>query len=172
MPVSWQANVYTLDQSLTDPNILFAGTESGGIFKTIDKGMNWFMVSDQTLIANVRSIKIDPADANIVFAGDRSSIYKTTNGGQTWTTLFTQNSLGVNDFSINAENPNIVLAGTNSGLLRSTDGGDTWNTVFSETIYDIENKYNSPNEVFMLMANSTEIRTEFWKSTDSVKLSN
>ena len=39
MPVSWQANVYTLDQSVTEPNTLYAGTESGGIFKTVDKGV-------------------------------------------------------------------------------------------------------------------------------------
>ena len=138
MPVSWQANVYTLDQSITNPNTLYVGTEAGGIFKSTDKGINWFMVSQQTLIRTVSSIKIDPSDENIVFAGDGSSIYKTTNGGQSWEVLFTENSLGVNDFSINAEDPNIVLAATNNGLLRSIDGGSTWRTILSEEIYDIE----------------------------------
>ena len=36
-PVSWQVNIYCLDQSVSNPDILFAGTEAGGIFKTKDR---------------------------------------------------------------------------------------------------------------------------------------
>jgi len=42
--VSSQVNVYCFDQSLSHPDILYCGTEGGEIYKSIDRGQNWFCV--------------------------------------------------------------------------------------------------------------------------------
>ena len=39
--VSWQTNVYTFDQSISNPNKLYAGSETGAMFTSTDKGLNW-----------------------------------------------------------------------------------------------------------------------------------
>lgn len=82
MEVSWQANVYTIDQSISDPNIVYAGTEAGGIFKSLDKGETWEMASMTYPINTVSSIKVDPINPMVVYAGDGSQIIKTVNGGE------------------------------------------------------------------------------------------
>jgi len=42
VPVSEQANVYSLDRCNANPLVMYCGTESGGVYKSIDKGQNWF----------------------------------------------------------------------------------------------------------------------------------
>ena len=167
LTVSWQANVYTIDQSQSDPNIVYVGTESGGIFKSIDKGLNWFMVSEKSPIRTVSSIKVDPINPDIVYAGDSGHIFKTVNGGQNWVLMYTEDDLGINDFSINPDNTNIILAASQLGLYRSVDAGLSWDKIIDHRIWDIELKPNDPNTVYVLRSNDARIKTELWKSTDS-----
>ena len=164
--VSWQANVYAIDQSKSNPDIIYVGSEAGGIFKSIDKGMNWNFASFNSTLRSIRSVKVDPANPDIVYAGDGSAIYKTVDGGQEWIVLYEQGSLNVNDFAINPSNTNIIHAATNQGLLRSDDAGSSWTEILNETIWDIELNYSDPSEVYILRSNPSAIRTEFWKSTD------
>ncbi len=164
--VSWQANVYTIDQSNSNENIIYAGTEAGGVFKSIDKGLNWSMTSANTTMSTIRSIKVDPTNPDIVYAGDGSSIYKTTNGGVDWQVLMTIGGLNVNDIAIHESDPQIVLAGTNAGLYRTSNGGLDWTSIYSESIWDIEQNTVDSDQFYILKSNETEIRTEFWKSTD------
>ncbi|MBK8414208.1 MAG: hypothetical protein IPL22_06615 [Bacteroidetes bacterium] len=39
--VSWHANVYCIDQSMSNPDVLFAGGENGGVYKSVNKGLQW-----------------------------------------------------------------------------------------------------------------------------------
>lgn len=164
--VSWQANVYTIDQSKSDPSILYVGTEAGGIFKSTDKGENWNMVSQNTSMKTISSIKVDPIDPEIVYAGQGGQIYKSTNGGASWELTFLQNNFNINDIAINPANTDILLAGGSGGLYRSTDSGDNWNQIDASTIWDIEINVFDASQVYILKSNESKIRTEFWKSTD------
>ena len=56
VPLSEQANVYCHDRSLSDPDILFCGTESGGLYKTVDQGQTWTHVSPDLLVGAVLSL--------------------------------------------------------------------------------------------------------------------
>ncbi len=164
--VSWQANVYSIDQSKSNPNILFVGTEAGGVFKSIDKGLNWDFASFNTTMRTVRSVKIDPSNHDVVYAGDGSAIYKTIDGGSQWDLMYEEASLNVNDFAIDPNNTNIIHAATNQGLLRSQDAGMSWSKISNETIWDIELNATNSSEVYILQSNPAEVRTEFWKSVD------
>lgn len=164
--VSWQANIYTIDIFSGNASILYVGTEAGGIFKTIDKGLNWTPASYSATFKTIRSIKIHPTDSDIVYAGDGSNLYKTSDGGANWTTLHTISGWGVNDISINPTNPNIMLIASNQGLHRSTDAGNNWTQLYTDYCYDIEIKPNDSNIIYLLKNNPTDIRCEFFKSTD------
>lgn len=166
-PVSWQVNVYTIDQSQSDPNILYCGTEAGGIFKTTDKGLSWQFVSANTLIRTVVTIKIHPTDPDIVYAADSYAIYKTTDGGLNWETLYEQQGLSATDISINPDDTDIILLSSFIGLYRSTDAGQNWTQIISEKCYDIEIKPDDANIVYLLKRNPDENICEFYKSEDS-----
>lgn len=164
--VSWQANVYCLDIFKSNANILYAGSEAGGIYKTSDKGLNWQLVSLNNTFQTINAIKIHPTNSNIVFAGDGQHIYRSTDGGLTWVTVYTAGSLGVNDFSINPSNTNIILAACDGGLLYSSNGGTTWAKTQNYSCWDLELKPGVDSVVYLLMTNPTAKRCEFYRSGD------
>jgi photosystem II stability/assembly factor-like uncharacterized protein len=166
-PVSWQANVYCADQSKSNPDILFCGTEGSEIYKTIDRGVTWTPASRNLLIEAVTAVEINPTNPDIVFAGDRNGIYRTTNGGMSWTTLLVESQLNVNDIAIHPLNTNIVFVAAEKGFWRSYDGGIQWTKVYNQTTYDVELKPDAPDVVYLLKDNPAEKRCEFWKSTNA-----
>ncbi len=164
--VSWQANVYCLDVFKANGNILYCGSEAGGIYKTTDKGLNWVPVSLGYTFQTVDAIKIHPTNSSIVYAGDGQHIYKTTDGGQTWATVYSASSLGVNDISINPSNTSVVLAACDAGLYYSDDAGATWVKTLNYTCWDLEIKPGVDSVVYLLRTNPTAKRCEFYRSTD------
>jgi len=166
VPVSWQGNVYSIDQSLSNPNIVYVGTEAGGVFKTTDKGQNWTHASFNSTMRSVTTIKVHPTDPKTVYAGDNQNVYKTVNGGQDWSVMLGQNGLGANDILIKPNDPSDVFVASVNGLYRSQNGGQDWSQVLSSRIWDMELKPNDPNTVYVMQSNNSDIRTELWKSTD------
>ncbi len=167
MPVSWQSNVYTISQSLSNPNVLFCGTEGGGMFKTIDKGLNWEPTGFDEAIETITAIAVDPTNENIVYASSGDFIYKTSNGGSDWAVVHSQANLNGNEIIISPTDNQMVLLTGENGLLRSTDGGNNWNLVLTSPCWDVKFKTDDANTVFILQKNETQNICEFYKSTDA-----
>ena len=117
----------------TMPNIVYAGLEDAGVFKTVDGGMTWAPigpdVGGKTL--TVRALAVDPANPDTVYAAGLTinggfSVYKTTNGGATWTS--TPLTFVTQAIALDPATPRTVFAGTlDFGVWRSTDGAVSWN---------------------------------------------
>lgn len=151
----------------TDTNIMYAGSASGGLWRTDSLGKGryaWRSIPTGFPVLGVSSIAIDQNNPSNIIIGTgevygsglsepgiinrltRGSygigILKTTDEGNTWTHVlnFTQDSLaGVSDIEINPNNSNIVYAATNFGVYKSVDAGDNWSKIFSEfNCVDIE----------------------------------
>ena len=65
--VTWQTNVYSIDIAPSNPDILYAGGESGGLWKTTDKGLHWQLLTVHVLHGAFGAVKIHPTDPNTVF---------------------------------------------------------------------------------------------------------
>ncbi len=165
--VSWQCNVYGIDRSLSNPAVLFCGTEAGGVYKTINQGLNWFPVTDVGLrVGSVRAIEIHPTNPDIVYFGASGTIYKTSDGGTTFTSVYSQNGLWVNELSINPADPLVVLAATRQGLFRTADGGTSWTLIKDQQVFDVDIKPDNPDVVYMVRDNPTKKIPQFYKSTN------
>jgi photosystem II stability/assembly factor-like uncharacterized protein len=107
-----------------NPDIAFIGTDSNGIYK-----INGESVTHVLNYLNIDSIKEDPSDSNIIYAGTNDGIYKSVNCGNTWTRISFFNK-SIQTLKIDPENTNIiytyVLDSSNSGIYRCTDGGYNW----------------------------------------------
>ena len=163
---SEQANIYCLDQSLSDPNIVYCGTEGGEIFKTVDKGQNWFCVSRNYDIGAPGAIEVHPTNPDVVFAGENTNIRSSTDGGSTWTIVLSDANMYTNDIQVNPGQENVVLAATQNGLYRSEDGGDSWTRLFNEACYDIEWKPNDPAVAYVVRNDPAAAICRFYKSLD------
>jgi len=125
-----------------NPNIMFAGGATGGIWKTTDGGASWVAQSDFAPVLATNSLAMSPWDSSTLYAGTGeqtqswrgAGIFKTTDAGNTWAQLpATANSsfYYVNKVAVSNTTASQVYAATSSGLWSSPDGGATWNKAFS-----------------------------------------
>jgi photosystem II stability/assembly factor-like uncharacterized protein len=163
--VDEQVNIYCFDVFPSNTNIAYAGTETGGFFKTTDKGMNWVELSKDKKFGALSAIAIDPTNSNTVLIGNSNTIYKTTDGGITWTTVLNSTG-GVNAIEISPLNPTVAVAATNKGIYRSTNSGTTWTNIVTSSSTDIAINPLNGKTMYAVLKNTTTNFYECWKSVD------
>ncbi len=151
--VTWQTNVYSLDIAPSNPSVLYAGGDSGGVWKTTDKGLHWNLLTTTVLHGSFGAVKIHPADPNTVYAATSGKIVKTVDGGASWSTVYSENNLWVNEIAIKADNPDVVLAAADQGLLYSDNGGQNWTKLHSQQTWTVKFKPGDPSTVFAVRKN-------------------
>ena len=164
---SGQANIYCIDQCAGQPNILYLGTEPGEVFKSTDGGNSWVSSSLTEDFGGTNAIEVHPTNGNIVFVAGGKGVYKSINGGQTWTQVLTQSNFGATELLIHPTNDQVVFAASEKGLFRSTDGGSNWTQLYTQKCWDIKAKPGSSTTFYLLKNNPTLIQCEFFVSTDS-----
>lgn len=137
----------------SDPQTLWLGSVSGGIWKTTDGGTSWAPLADFMTNLAVSSMVIDPTNPNVLYAGTGegyfngdsirgAGVFKTTDGGTTWNqlpqTAASPNWYYVDRLAISPADNQVILAATRSGIWRSADGGTTWSRrLTSSFMFDV-----------------------------------
>lgn len=164
---SGQTNVYSFDQCEAQPSILFCGTEPGEVYKSVDEGLNWSLVSkNENFGSGVTAVEVHFSNPNIVFAGGNNGIFRSIDGGQNWSNVLPNSNFGVNEILINPLNDQLLLTCTDKGTFRSIDGGTNWILLFSNKSYDVKANTADASILYLVRNNPTSISAEFLKSTD------
>lgn len=170
VPVSDHANIYSIDRSLSDPNILFCGGETGGIYRTEDQGMHWEHVTHNYNINTVRALSIHPNNPDIVIASAEGELWKTADGGVTWNIMgdavFQAIYITAYDILFNPTNPEIVYAACEQGFFRSTDGGNNWTEILDHFCMSVAVKPDDANVVYTIQYDPVTQIPYFKKSVD------
>ncbi|OSZ81109.1 hypothetical protein CAP36_07690 [Chitinophagaceae bacterium IBVUCB2] len=153
-------NIGSLAIQQSNPSVVWAGTGEGnprnslnigeGIYKSLDAGKTWKRMGLEKT-RNIHRVIIDPNDPNTVYAAaignpyaqhTERGVYKTTNGGETWSRiLFVNDTTGCAELVMDPSNPNKMIAsmwqhfrqpwrmtsgGAGSGMYITIDGGKNW----------------------------------------------
>jgi photosystem II stability/assembly factor-like uncharacterized protein len=164
-----------------NPKVVWVGTGESwtrnsvsigdGVYKSIDGGENWTNMGLKES-ERISKILVDPTNTNTVYAcatgklwsdSDERGLYKTTDGGKTWTKILkgANASTGCSMISLDKQNPQTIYAGmwdfrrkgwtsrsggegptafSGSGLFKSTDGGTTWNELSDKSALGLPTK--------------------------------
>ncbi|HVA34562.1 MAG TPA: hypothetical protein VNG31_10470 [Candidatus Baltobacteraceae bacterium] len=136
----------------SDPNLFYIASVNGGIWKSDDAGRTWDPIFDKEPTGSIGALVVSPSDPKIVYAGSGEGlqrpdlavgdgIYKSTDGGATWTNVGLRDGQQIGTMAIDPKDPNRVFVavlghpyGPNAerGIYRTTDGGATWQRVLFE----------------------------------------
>lgn len=162
------AHVYTVEQSISNPDVLYAGTATAGLWKSVNRGLSWQPLTSNLLQSTVYAIEIDHGNSNILYASLQNSIYKSVNGGTSFSPTgdasFQNLALDTRDIRMLPGNTQVLFACTNQGLFRSINAGNTWTNVQSGDFLEVEIHPTNNNIIYAVRKNGTT--TQFFKSTN------
>lgn len=181
------------------PSTWYVGVGSGGVWKTTNAGVTFTPIFDDQPSYSIGEIALAPSNPEIVWVGTGENVsgrhvawgtgvYRSMDGGTTWTNMGLPGSEHIGKILIHPENPNVVLvaaegplwsAGGERGVYMSEDGGETWTATLAidenTGVTDLEFAPDDPSTVYAAafqrrrhvwgyMAGGPE--SGIWKSTD------
>ncbi len=148
-PAGMSGRVTTIEAVESNPNIIYAGTASGGLWKSEGGGIAWEPIFDNQSVLSIGDIAIYQKNPNVIYVGTgegnpRNSqsagngLYKTIDGGKTWQHLGLEATRNIHKVIVHPENPDVVYVGaqgsawqdtSDRGVYKSTDGGQTFEKI-------------------------------------------
>ncbi len=174
-PAGMSGRVTAIDALYTNPDLIYLGTASGGVWKTENSGSSWQPVFDEQPLLNIGSVAIQQSNPSVVWVGTgegnpRNSIslgggiYKTMDGGKNWKLLGLEKTKNIHRIIIDPNNPNTIYVAAignpytvhpERGVYKTTDGGDTWNLILhtndSSGCADLVIDPTNPNKLIAAM---------------------
>ncbi len=129
--------------------IIYAASASGGVWRTVNEGTTWEPIFDKYGSSSIGDIAVAPSNPDLLWVGtgesnnQRSSswgdgVYKSENGGKTFTNMGLRTSQHIGRIIIHPTKPDVVFvaavgplwaSGGERGLYKTTDGGKSWKAV-------------------------------------------
>jgi len=159
------------------PDMLYAGLNGKGIYKSSDGGKTWFSASGgsdaRLALGDPYTITIDISHPDIVYAGVSGlGLLRSTNAGAIWGGLTEQYSTvgsTITQIILKDKDPQVIVYGTSSGnMSKSTDGGQSWsptrNGLEVDGILSLVSVPTNPNLLFAGTVNGIFASTDFGSS--------
>jgi len=134
-----------------NPFEYYVASSAGGVWKTINSGIEYTPVFDGEGSFSIGCVTIDPNNTNVVWVGSGENnnqrsvnygdgVYKSTDGGASWTNMGLKTSEHIGRIVVHPDNSDVVYVaaigplwskGGERGLYKTTDGGKTWKAVLT-----------------------------------------
>lgn len=171
-PAATSGRITDIEAIHNKPNIIYAATATGGLWQSINAGLNWTPIFDEGDFASIGAIAINQHNPSIIWVGTgegntRNStsygggMYKSIDAGKTWKAIGLEGTERINRIALHPDNPNIAYAaalGTlwseneDRGLYKTVDGGKSWQKILyineKTGATDIKMDPENPNKLY------------------------
>lgn len=148
-PSHVSGRITSIDALESDPNLVFVGAATGGVWKSENAGQTWTPIFDDQEVLSVGAVAVFQDDPTIIWVGTGEAyprddhgmgggVFKSTDGGATWSLLGLERSERIRRILLHPTNPDIAYAavlgpawsgGEERGVYRTRDGGATWERI-------------------------------------------
>jgi photosystem II stability/assembly factor-like uncharacterized protein len=174
-PGGMSGRVTSIDVVQSNPDIMYVGTASGGLWKSTSGGIKWDPIFDNELTASIGAVAIQQSNPSVIWVGTgegnpRNSlnggygVYKSLDGGKNWIAMGLEKTRHIHRIIIDPTNPNVVYVGAigspwgehkERGVYKTTDGGKTWKQILFNNIRtgtaDLVMDPSNPNKLIAAM---------------------
>jgi len=176
-PGGMSGRVTSIDVVERNPDIIYVGTASGGIWKSTSGGIKWEPIFEKELTASIGAVTIQQSNPSVIWAGTgegnpRNSlnggfgIYKSLDAGKTWKAMGLEKTRHIHRVIIHPTNPDIVYVGAigspwgehkERGVYKTIDGGKTW----TQILYN--NEKTGAADLIMDPSNPNKLIATMWE---------
>lgn len=176
-PAGMSGRVTSIDVVLSDPNTIYAGTASGGLWKSSSGGIRWEPVFDLEKTASIGAVAIEQSNPDVVWVGTgegnpRNSlnggygVYKSLDGGKTWRCMGLEKTRHIHRIIVDPTDPDIVYVGAigspwgahpERGVYKTEDGGKTWERIL------YSNEKSGTADLVMDPSNPNKLIASLWE---------
>ena len=148
-PGGMSGRVTSIDVVHSNPDIIYVGTASGGVWKSTSGGIKWTPIFEKEVTASIGAVAIQQSNPSVIWVGTgegnpRNSlnggygIYRSLDAGKTWQLMGLEKTRHIHRIIVDPSNSNVVYAGAigspwgeheERGVYKTTDGGKTWNRI-------------------------------------------
>ncbi|MCA6394373.1 MAG: hypothetical protein IM606_04200, partial [Cytophagales bacterium] len=148
-PGGMSGRITSIDVVRNNTDIMYAGSASGGLWKTTSGGINWEPIFDKENVLSIGAIAIQQDNASVLWVGTgegnpRNSlnggygIYKSLDGGKNWKVMGLEKTRNIHRIIIDPKNSNVVYVAAigspwgehpERGVYKTVDGGANWEKV-------------------------------------------
>lgn len=153
-PAGMSGRITAIDAVRSNPDIIYAGSASGGLWKSTSGGVDWEPVFDDQPTASIGAVAIQQSNPSVVWVGTgegnpRNSlnggygIYRSLDGGKTWKSMGLEKTRHIHRVIIDPTDPNTVYAAAigspwgeheERGVYKTTNGGKSWEKILFTNI--------------------------------------
>jgi photosystem II stability/assembly factor-like uncharacterized protein len=174
-PAGMSGRIGAIDAVVADPNVIYVGAATGGLWKSVTGGVTWTPIMDHLPAASTGAIAVFQASPDIVWvgtgekarrnsAGVGTGVYKSMDGGKTWTNVGLTGTVAISEIILHPTDPDVAYVAAlgntwadseERGVFKTTDGGTTWTKILyvdaktgaADLVMDPQN----PNKLFAAM---------------------
>ena len=174
-PANMSGRIGAIDAVVSNPNIIYVGAATGGLWKSEDGGLTWTPVFDDQPVSSIGAIAINQSNPSIVWVGTgeatpRNSVgvgrgvYLTIDGGKTWEFLGLEKTEKISKILLNPDDPDVAYVGAmgttwgenpERGVYKTEDAGKTWEKVLfvdeKTGVADMAMDPQNPNKIMAAM---------------------
>ncbi|MFT4831303.1 MAG: photosystem II stability/assembly factor-like uncharacterized protein [Psychroserpens sp.] len=174
-PAGMSGRVTAIDAVHDNPDVMYVGTASGGLWKSTSGGIKWEPIFNKEVTASIGAVAIQQSNPSVIWVGTgegnpRNSlnggfgVYKSLDGGKSWTSMGLEKTRHIHRIVIDPTNPNIVYVGAigspwgehpERGVFKTTDGGASWEKILfvnnKTGVADLVMDPTNPNKLIAAM---------------------